>query len=120
MLYLLESEFMITYVELWKTKQAWISLSKSERSDYMNALGPAIQQLLDNGVQIVSWGSNDHATFSKADYDYFAVWTFPNKETAQNFEKMVEGAGWYTYFDQVNAMGTASSPQDVIGMMIDL
>src|SRR2546425_4237095 len=111
---------MITYVELWKAKQTWINLSKSDRGDYMNALGPAIQHLLDNGVQIVSWGSNNSSTFSKADYDYFAVWTFPNIETAQDFEKMVENAGWYNYFDQVNAMGTASSPQDVIGMMIEM
>ncbi|MCG7857013.1 DUF6616 family protein [Flavihumibacter sp.] len=110
---------MITYVELWKAKQAWTDLSKSERGDYMNALGPAIQHLLENGVQIVSWGSNDSSTFSKADYDYFAVWTFPTIESAQEFEKMVEGAGWYNYFDQVNAMGTTSTPQDVIGMMID-
>ena len=85
----------------------------------MNALGPAIQQLLDSGVQIISWGKNDSSTFSKADYDYFAVWAFPDMEKAQGFEKMVEGAGWYNYFDQVNAMGTATTPQDVIGMMIN-
>ena len=111
---------MITYIELWKAKQAWLDLSTEERGAYMNALGPAIQQLLDNGVQIVSWGANEASTFSKVDYDYFAVWTFPDTEAAQGFEKMVEGAGWYNYFDQVNAMGTAGSPQDVIGKMIAL
>jgi hypothetical protein len=111
---------MITYIELWKAKQAWIDLSKEERGNYIAALGPAIQQLLDNGVQIVSWGTNETATLSKVDYDYFAVWTFPEMEAAQNFEKMVEGAGWYTYFDQVNAMGTATSPQDVMEKMIAL
>ncbi len=110
---------MITYIELWKAKQAWIDLSKAERGDYMNALGPAIQHLLDSGVQIVSWGSNDAATFSKADYDYFAVWTFPTIEAAHEFEKMVEGAGWYNYFTQVNAMGTAASPQHIIETMIN-
>jgi hypothetical protein len=111
---------MITYIELWKAKQAWTNLSKEERGNYMTALGPAIQQLMESGVQIVSWGKNEAGTFSKADYDYFAVWTFPNIETAQGFEKMVEGAGWYNYFDQVNAMGTATGPQEVIGMLIDL
>lgn len=111
---------MITYVELWKAKQAWTNLSKEERGNYMTALGPAIQQLMESGVQIVSWGKNEPATFSKADYDYFAVWTFPDMEAVQGFEKMVEGAGWYNYFDQVNAMGTASGPQEVIGMLINL
>ncbi|MGZ3914987.1 MAG: DUF6616 family protein, partial [Flavisolibacter sp.] len=44
---------------------------------------------------------------------------FPNREAAQGFEKMVEGAGWYNYFDQVNVMGNAGSPQEVIGQMIE-
>lgn len=86
----------------------------------MAALGPAIQQLMDSGVQIVSWGSNEPGTFSKAGYDYFAVWTFPDAKAVQTFEKMVEAAGWYNYFDQVNAMGTATTPQEVIGKMIEL
>ena len=111
---------MFTYIELWKAKQAWTDLSKEERTNYMTALGPAIQQLLENGVQIVSWGINETSTFSKADYDFFAVWTFPTREAAKGFEKLVEGAGWYDYFEQVNLMGTAGSPQDVIGKMIEL
>ena len=111
---------MITYIELWKAKQAWINLSKEERGAYMTALGPAIQQLTEAGVQIISWGVNDASTFSKAGYDYFAVWSFPTEEGAKGFEKIVEGAGWYNYFDQVNLMGTAVSPQEVIGKMIEL
>lgn len=110
---------MITYIELWSAKQAWKDLSKEQRGNYLNALGPAIQQLMESGVQIVSWGKNETDTFSKVGYDYFAVWTFENKEAAQQFEKVVAGAGWYNYFDQVNAMGTASSPQDVMGDMIN-
>ncbi len=110
---------MITYIELWKANQGWTNLSKEEKSNYLNALGPAIQQLIDSGVQIVSWGINESSTFSKVDYDYFAVWTFPDTETAQQFEKMVDGAGWYNYFDQVNAMGTSTSPQEVMATMIE-
>ena len=109
---------MITYIELWKTRQAWVDLPNEERVNYLNALGPAIQQLMESGVQILSWGSNETSTFKKADYDYFAVWTFPSLESAQSFEKLVEGAGWYNYFDQVNAMGNTSSPQEVMAKMI--
>ena len=111
---------MITYIELWKAKQSWLNLSKEERGNYMTALGPAIQQLVEHGVQIVSWGTNDPSTLNRSDYDYFAVWTFPNSDIAQSFEKTVEGAGWYNYFDQVNVMGSAGSPQDLIAKLIDL
>lgn len=111
---------MITYIELWKAKQSWIDLSKEERANYMNGLGPAIQQLLDNGVQIISWGAADTSTVKRVDYDYFAVWTFPNEQSTKDFENLVESAGWHSYFDQVNAMGKASSPQQVIGQMIEM
>jgi hypothetical protein len=110
---------MITYIELWKSKKTWNDMSKEEKGNYLTALGPAIQQLLESGVQIVSWGKNESSTYSKADYDYFAVWTFPSLEMVQKFEQMVEGAGWYNYFDQVNAMGNATSPQEVMGEMIN-
>lgn len=111
---------MITYVELWKAKQAWLDLSTEDRVNYMTALGPAIQQLIESGVQIVSWGYNEKTTTNRADYDFFGVWTFPSAESAQAFEKLVEGAGWYNYFDQVNVMGNATGPQEVIGMMIGM
>ncbi|MDN3656002.1 hypothetical protein QWZ08_10220 [Ferruginibacter paludis] len=110
---------MITYIELWKSKPTWKNMSGEERGKYLTALGPAIQQLMDSGVQIISWGKNESATFSRVDYDYFAVWTFPNIETAQQFEQMVEGAGWYNYFEQVNAMGNATNPQEIMGDMIN-
>lgn len=111
---------MITYIELWKARQVWTDLSKEERASYMTALGPAIQQLVENGVQIISWGATDASTFNKVDYDFFAVWSFTDEASAKSFEQLVEGAGWYNYFEQVNAMGKTQSPQEVIGQMIAL
>jgi hypothetical protein len=111
---------MITYIELWKAKQAWLDLSTEDRANYMTALGPAIQGLLEGGATIISWGVNDTSTYNRADYDFFGVWTFPSVESAHQFEQMVEGAGWYNYFDQVNAMGSTSAPPEVIGRMIEM
>lgn len=111
---------MITYIELWKATSAWKNLSTEERGNYMNQLGPAIQELILKGVQIISWGLNDSTTSNRTDYDFFGVWSFPDETMARDFEKMVEGAGWYTYFDQVNASGTAQSPQEVIAKLIQL
>ncbi len=111
---------MITYIELWKAKQTWMNLSKEERNNYTAGLGPAIQQLLNDGVQIVSWGYNDTSTYNRTNYDFFAVWTFPDIESTQKFEELVESVGWYNYFDQVNAKGTTSNPQEVIEKMLEL
>ena len=111
---------MKTYIELWKAKTAWLEMSPEARGEYMNQLGPAIQSIIDKGVKIISWGVNDDSTFQKADYDFFGVWEFPDEEAVKPFEELVESAGWYNYFEQVNVCGTATTPEEVIGKMIAL
>lgn len=111
---------MKTYIEIWKAKEAWLKMSTEERANYMDQLGPAIQGLLESGVKIISWGLNDKNTFIRADYDFFGVWEFPDQESVISFEKLVESAGWYDYFDQVNLCGTTTTPDEVIGKMIGM
>lgn len=111
---------MKMYIELWKATQAWIDLSKDERGNYMSQLGPAIQQLVESGVEIINWGAIDSTTYNKVDYDFFAVWKFPSQDAAESFEKLVEGAGWYNYFEQVNAMGNPVTAEEVIGQLVNM
>ena len=111
---------MKTYIELWRATDAWIVLSKNERANYLGLLAPAIQQLIDSGAEIVAWGENESTTFNRAPYDFFAVWKFPSAASIERFEKMVEGAGWYTYFDQVNIQGDVLAPQPVLDKMISI
>jgi hypothetical protein len=64
---------------------------QEERVGYMTAPVPAIQHLLESGVQIIRWGYNDPSTFVRADYDFFGVWTFLSEESAKSFEQMEVG-----------------------------
>lgn len=111
---------MIYFVELWNATPAWKALSAEERANYMGQIGPHIQGLLDQGVQILTWSKNNEATSKRAGYEYFAVWSFPNQETADGFQQLVENAGWYNYFEQVNTMGKADSVDSIIGTLIQL
>lgn len=111
---------MYLFIEAWKPTQAWLNLSKEERTNYVAAVGGAIQQLTDAGVEIVGWGMNDEDTDKHNGFDYFAVWKFPNKEMVKQFEETVSAAGWYNYFTQVNASGTLISPPAVLGHSINL
>ncbi|MEL6193054.1 MAG: DUF6616 family protein [Bacteroidota bacterium] len=111
---------MIYFIELWNAKQAWLDLSQEERGNYMNQVGSHIQGLLEKGVKILTWSVNDAATSERADYDYFAVWSFPNQELADGFQQLVAGAGWYNYFEQVNVMGGEDSVENIIGKLIQL
>ena len=111
---------MYLYVETWQPTQEWLGLSKEERVNYVTAVGGAIQQLIDAGVEIVGWALNDNDTDHHNGFDYFAVWKFPNKEIIKQFEATVTAAGWYNYFKQVNCSGTLTTPQDVLGHSIAL
>ncbi len=111
---------MIYFIELWNAKQVWRDLSQEERQNYMAQVGGAIQGLIEQGVQILSWSKNDEATSLRAGYDYFAIWGFPNQEMANQYQSLVEGAGWYNYFEQVNLMGAQDSAESVIGHLIQV
>jgi len=36
------------------------------------------------------------------------------------FEDTVEQAGWYNYFEQVNAKGKLATPEEIIGQIMNL
>lgn len=111
---------MIYFIELWNAKPEWIALTKEERATYMQNVGGAIQGLLEQGVKVLSWSKNDEATTKRTGYEYFAIWGFPSQEIAESFQQLVEGAGWYNYFEQVNAMGKEDSVENTIGELIAL
>ena len=111
---------MIYIVEIWNTKPAWLELSLEERGNYMTLVGNANKQLMEQGVKILTWSLNDAVTAQRCDYDYFAIWAFPDQTVADSFLKTVEGAGWYNYFEQVNLMGAESNAEQVIGQLVQL
>ena len=111
---------MIYFIEIWNAKPAWTALSAEERANYMGQIGPHIQGLMEKGVKILTWSNNDSATSQRANYDYFAIWSFPDQETANGFQELVEAAGWYNYFEQVNLMGKEAIAEEVIGQLIQL
>src|SRR4051812_25741097 len=111
---------MKIYIVLWKAKAPWKNLSIEARDAYIGPLSAGIKQLMEEGVEVINWGANDGSNLNNVDHDFFAIWRFPNDMVAKSFENMVVGTGWYNYFDQVNVMGDALSPQDVIGKMVEM
>lgn len=110
---------MKIFIELWKAKDAWKNMPLSERQNYVAQIGPVMQDLISKGVVIEAWGLNEDKSKYNAGYDFFAVTKFPTPELLHEFEAIVEGAGWYNYFDQVNISGSVMSPEEVIGKILE-
>ncbi len=111
---------MHLYVELWNARPAWLALSAEERGAYFEQVGPAIEQLTNAGVEIVGWAINDDDTPHSSGHTYIAVWKMPNLELVKMLEEIVEGAGWYNYFDQINARGELVGPPPLLEHMAQL
>jgi len=111
---------MFLYVELWKARPEWYALSKEERTEYMSESGPAIQELLEKGIELVGFGLNEVETPHRADYRYLSVWKIPEKKLVMQMESAVEKAGWHEYFEQANVRGWFVTPEAVLSDMINL
>ena len=108
------------YVELWNARPAWLELSEQERGAYFDKVGSEIEKLTREGIEIVGFALNDQETPNRSEYRYVAVWRLPSKEHVAMLEKSVSEAGWYEYFDQVNARGELISPPVALGDMVKL
>jgi haloalkane dehalogenase len=102
------------FIELWSFKDRWRNLTMPERAAYLEKLQPAIQQMQEQGVEILAWGYNEKSVDQRANYDVFAVYRLPNSEVFDVFQKAIAGSGWYDYFDQVNAGGVALNPPAIL------
>jgi uncharacterized protein (TIGR02246 family) len=110
------------YVELWNPTQAWLDLSPEDRKAYFTKVGGEIQKLTGAGVEVLGFAVNDNdkETPHRSDHRYVAVWEMPSKEQVKMLEDSVSQAGWYNYFEQVNARGKLVSPPTALEDMISL
>lgn len=108
------------YVELWNPKQAWMVLSAEERQDFFDKVGGEIQNLTKEGIEILGFAVNDEETPYRSDHKYIAVWRMPSKKLVEMLEESVSRAGWYNYFEQVNARGELITPPAALEDMVEL
>ncbi len=111
---------MKTFIELWSARQSWLDLPQKERVEYMAQLSPGLKMFAEAGVEFGAWGKNDATQDHRGNYTFFAIWKFPNEELILQLENILAEAKWYDYFDQQNISGSSQTPQEVIGMMIEM
>lgn len=111
---------MKVFIELWNAKDAWKNLPIADRQDYMAQIGPVMEDLISRGAVIEAWGLNEDETSHKSGYDFFAVTKLPSDELLKEFQTIVEAAGRYNYFEQVNLSGSLMTPEEVIGKMLEI
>jgi hypothetical protein len=95
-------------------------MEEEERDNYMQQVGAGMGELAETGIEVVCWAANDPETSHRCGYEYLAVWKMPDEKSVKLFQESVEQAGWYNYFEQVNAGGAMSTPDEIISRIMKL
>ena len=107
--------------EIWKAKASWLVLTASERSAYFEKkVNPLLMKTLENGAEILGCAVNDNTGAERIDYQFMAIWKFPNKASSDQLEAAAKAAGFLDYFEQVNFSGTPIPPPMLNAAMIEL
>lgn len=48
---------MKCFIELWSAKESWLKMTKEVRGNYLEQIGPALQDLLEKGVETIKYQS---------------------------------------------------------------
>jgi hypothetical protein len=105
------------FIEMFSPKQAWLDMSKEEKSAYLTHVNESSQGLMDQGVTIVSMNENDKDTIQRVGYNFFVIWTIPTDELANAVQKLIVSEGWFNYFDQLNLKGDST---DIFEKLINI
>lgn len=107
--------------EIWKAKPAWYELSNEERAQFFTEkINPVLMNTMKNGAEILGTAVNNNSGEQRMDYQYMAVWKFPDKESSEHLEKVAKEAGFLKYFDQVNFSGNIIPPPALNEHMVKL
>lgn len=108
------------FVELFNYNDAWRELPEQQREEYRQGVLGAVASQVADGLDVISWGFNSHATDRRAPYDFYCVYRTRSAEHQRTFEQEIAGAGWYRFFDQVNVSGDVSTPEALMTSLVKL
>ncbi len=108
------------YVEQWKPRPEWLALTPEDRGKVLFDLSPAIQGLVDAGIELVGYFVNHTNGGSAKDFSFLRVWKMPEKEWVQRIADTLEKTGWHEFFEPVNSQGEILTPQVAIPYLIGL
>lgn len=104
-----ENGYILT--EIWNAKPSWTALSTEERKAFFREkMLPVLKGAMENGAEIIACAVNENTGDERMNYEFMAVWKFPDEQSSANLEKAAKEAGFLRYFDQVNFSGHIIPP----------
>jgi len=111
---------MLYYVEQWRPRPKWLSLTPEDRGKLLFDLSPTIQGLIDAGSELVGYIISDAKARRGNGFFFLRIWKLQQKESMQRIEEALGEAGWHEFFEPGGLHGEILTPQVAIPHLVGL
>lgn len=87
---------------LWHPNDRWAALGEREQADYLRSLDGPIGAARSAGIIVLGWSRVDDSLPLSPAGAFVGVFGVRDEAQAVVFERAVEQARWYEYFDSTN------------------
>ncbi len=96
-------------VEIWRPRPEWYALPKAQKEKFLAKAQEVIGVVMAKGAKIT--GLSRCRAASEGGWDMVGFWEMPNYEVIAELAERIEKVGWNRYFEQINMVGTNTSPE---------
>lgn len=104
-------------VEIWRPRPEWYALPKSEKEKFITKAGEVIGVVMGKGAKIT--GISKCRAASEGGWDVMGTWEMPNFELVTELAERIEKVGWNRYFEQINMVGTNTTPESYFAGLLE-
>jgi hypothetical protein len=115
-----EGATMHYYIEQWRPRPKWLSLTPEDRGKFLFDLSPTIQGLIDGGIELLGYMISDTQARPGNGFSFLRIWKVQEKESMQRIEEALGEAGWHEFFERGNLHGEILTPQVAIPHLVGL
>lgn len=87
---------------IWHPNARWDALSPERKAIYLRSLDDYINQGRAAGAIVLGWSKIDQSLPRAAKEGYIGIFGVSSAAQVHEFEKVVQAANWYEYFDSTN------------------
>lgn len=110
---------------VWHPNARWEALGQAEKRAYLKSLDAYINSGRAAGAIVIGWSKIDRTLPKAPKEGFIGVFGLSSADQVHEFEKVVQEAEWYRYFDSTNISidpvgATEPEPHKIYAQLLDV
>jgi hypothetical protein len=106
-----------TLLEIWRPRPEWYALPKQQKEKFCARGREVLGEILGKDAKVL--GIYKIRAASSDGWDVMGYWDMPSFDLAQELAEKIDKMGWNRYFEQINFVGTATTPDEYLKSLLD-